>query len=132
MRLCYSARFKFVNLSSVSLQNPRLIPPFEYFGLKGDIERPMAIIDSAAVAAITAPHLLYAFIWFMPDLWRKVFPKPIRAFQLSASILKGKRYHMPVTEYSGNISIASSYTEKNGEYIQKGWCACSVASSSLF
>ena len=50
----------------------------------------MAAIDSAAVAAITAPHLLYAFIWFMPELWRKVFPKPIRAFQLSASILKGR------------------------------------------
>lgn len=50
----------------------------------------MAAIDSAAVAAVTAPHLLYAFIWFMPDLWRKLFPKPIRAFQLSASILKGK------------------------------------------
>ncbi len=50
----------------------------------------LGAVDSLAVAAITAPHLLYAFIWFMPEIWRRFFPKPIRAFQLSASILKGK------------------------------------------
>ena len=49
-------------------------------------------MDSAAVAAITAPHLLYAFIWFMPELWRNIFSKPIRAFQLSATILKGRAF----------------------------------------
>lgn len=50
---------------------------------------PAGAIDCAAVAAITAPHLLYAFIWFMPEIWRQLFPKPIRAFQLFATILKG-------------------------------------------
>ena len=61
----------------------------------------MTAIDSAAVAAITAPHLLYAFIWFMPDLWRKLFPKPIRAFQLSASILKGRQRPLPQARKRG-------------------------------
>ena len=54
----------------------------------------MGAIDSGVVAAITAPHLLYAFIWFLPALWRQVFSKPVRAFQTSATVLKGEAPHM--------------------------------------
>ncbi|CAK0786537.1 hypothetical protein CVIRNUC_009750 [Coccomyxa viridis] len=48
----------------------------------------MGAIDSSVIAAITAPHLLYAFVWFLPALWRQVFSKPVRAFQTSATVLK--------------------------------------------
>ena len=54
----------------------------------------MGAIDSSVIAAITAPHLLYAFVWFLPALWRQVFSKPVRAFQTSATVLKGEGPHM--------------------------------------
>ena len=51
----------------------------------------MAWIDSATVATITAPHLLYAFIWFLPGLWRRGFRKPVKAFEIAASLGKGSQ-----------------------------------------
>ena len=64
----------------------------------------MGAIDSSVIAAITAPHLLYAFIWFLPALWRQVFSKPVRAFQTSATVLKGEGLHMDPYGQLSNLS----------------------------
>lgn len=51
----------------------------------------MAWIDGATVASLTVPHMLYAFIWFLPGYWRQAFPKPVKAFQVAATLGKGVR-----------------------------------------
>ena len=51
----------------------------------------MAASDWAVIASVTAPHLLYAVVWFLPELWSKLFPrKPIAAFKNAALLGKGK------------------------------------------
>jgi hypothetical protein len=41
-------------------------------------------------AAVSAPHFLYAFIWFYPDVWQRLFPKnAVQAFATAGAL--GKR-----------------------------------------
>ena len=41
-------------------------------------------------AALAAPHLLYAFIWFLPHRWMAIFKKrSVEAFETVAWLLKG-------------------------------------------
>ncbi len=49
----------------------------------------MAAVDATTVASLTAPHMLYALIWFLPGLWKRAFSKPVRAFKFAATIGKG-------------------------------------------
>mmetsp|Transcript_37328 Transcript_37328/g.94140 ORF Transcript_37328/g.94140 Transcript_37328/m.94140 type:complete len:193 (-) Transcript_37328:500-1078(-) len=46
-------------------------------------------MDSVLVAALAAPHFLYAFIWFYPNVWRKFAGKDsVDAFALAGLIGK--------------------------------------------
>lgn len=46
----------------------------------------------AVFGAIALPHFLYAYIWFNPEKWMKMFPKsPVDAFATAGAIGKGKR-----------------------------------------
>lgn len=48
--------------------------------------RPSALLVSFCIAL---PHFLYAFIWFRPEQWRKMFPKnPVDAFATAGLIGK--------------------------------------------
>ena len=45
------------------------------------------------VAALAAPHLLYAFIWFFPQKWMKAFDKSsVMVFENFAWMLKGRSF----------------------------------------
>lgn len=40
-------------------------------------------------AAIALPHFLYAYIWFKPDSWMRLFPKnPVDAFATAGALGK--------------------------------------------
>jgi hypothetical protein len=46
--------------------------------------------DWITVAALAAPHFLYAFIWYMPHLWMRAFgKKSVNVFETTAWLLKG-------------------------------------------
>lgn len=41
------------------------------------------------VGALALPHLLYAFIWYMPEVWMKLFKKKsVEVFETCAWLLK--------------------------------------------
>lgn len=41
-------------------------------------------------AAIAAPHFLYAFIWFKPHVWMRLFPKnAVETFAICGLLGKG-------------------------------------------
>jgi len=43
-----------------------------------------------AVGAVAFPHLLYAFIWFFPQIWMHYFKKnSVEVFEAMAWMLKG-------------------------------------------
>jgi hypothetical protein len=54
-------------------------------------------------AALAAPHFLYAFIWFKPYVWMRLFPKnAVDAFATCGLLGKGTcRMRMQQTEDSG-------------------------------
>ncbi|KAK9903233.1 hypothetical protein WJX75_000389 [Coccomyxa subellipsoidea] len=60
----------------------------------------MAWIDATTVASLTGPHLLYAFIWFLPGLWRQGFSKPVKAFQIAATLGKVLQFTAVVAWYT--------------------------------
>jgi hypothetical protein len=42
------------------------------------------------VGALALPHLLYAFIWYFPHMWMRLFGKSsVRVFESMAWLLKG-------------------------------------------
>lgn len=42
------------------------------------------------VVALALPHLLYAFIWYFPHIWMRLFRKSsVRVFESMAWLLKG-------------------------------------------
>ena len=46
--------------------------------------------DWVVIAALASPHILYAFIWFNSDTWRKWFGKSsVEKFETAAWLLKG-------------------------------------------
>lgn len=46
--------------------------------------------DWVVIASLASPHLLYAFIWFNSDTWRKWFGKSsVDKFESVAWLLKG-------------------------------------------
>ncbi len=49
----------------------------------------LSLTNWGVVAALAAPHILYAFIWCLPDLWMKVFKKKsVDVFGTVAWLLK--------------------------------------------
>ena len=47
-------------------------------------------MDWVLVAAISAPHFLYAFLWFFPKAWQSVFGRQAtEAFAMAGAIGKG-------------------------------------------
>ncbi|CAL8465565.1 g5101 [Coccomyxa elongata] len=59
----------------------------------------MAAVDATTVASLTAPHLMYALIWFLPGLWKRVFSKPVKAFKVAATIGKALQFSAVVGWY---------------------------------
>lgn len=50
----------------------------------------LAVSNWGVVAALAIPHILYAFIWFLPGLWMKAFKrKSVEVFETAAWLLKG-------------------------------------------
>ena len=46
--------------------------------------------DWVVIAALASPHILYAFIWFNSDTWRRWFGKSsVEKFETAAWLLKG-------------------------------------------
>lgn len=63
--------------------------------------RPSALLVSFCIAL---PHFLYAFIWFRPEQWRKMFPKnPVDAFATAG--LVGKREYQPAEQHSSSSAL---------------------------
>jgi hypothetical protein len=62
----------------------------------------MAVMDHALIAAVTAPHLLYACIWILPDVWRRAFfPRnSVQAMAYVANALKGSKNHPSSLHYT--------------------------------
>lgn len=59
------------------------------------------ITDVTLLALVAAPHFLYAFIWFLPDAWRRMFgKKSVSAFAFVAYI--GKR-EWPVSIFTDDV-----------------------------
>lgn len=45
----------------------------------------------AAAGALAAPHLLYAYIWFLPKQWQAIFKKrSVETFETVAWLLKSE------------------------------------------
>lgn len=66
--------------------------------------RPSALLVSFCIAL---PHFLYAFIWFRPEQWRKMFPRnPVDAFATAGLI--GKRECQPAAAQQQQRSSSST------------------------
>ena len=52
---------------------------------------PLQASNLAVVGCLAAPHLLYAYIWFLPRQWQAIFKKrSVEAFETLAWLLKSK------------------------------------------
>lgn len=59
-------------------------------GSFGHYTSQMSFLDALTCSCIAAPHLLYAFIWFQPHIWRQRFgSKAVSTFADIAAALKG-------------------------------------------
>lgn len=55
------------------------------------------------VGALALPHLLYAFIWYMPELWMKTFQKrSVEVFETCAWLLKSVQFSSVVLWFVSN------------------------------
>lgn len=62
--------------------------------------------DWATVGILATPHLLYAFIWYMPHLWMKAFgKKSVEYFETIAWILKGTSSEKHVPMFKNHLGI---------------------------
>lgn len=53
---------------------------------------------------LSAPHLLYAFIWFFPRSWQAIFKKrSVEAFETVAWLLKSERRRAPGRPHAAAI-----------------------------
>ena len=59
-------------------------------GLRLDLPLSEDASNYLVVAALASPHVLYAFIWYFPHIWRKQFGKKgVEVFETCAWLLKG-------------------------------------------
>lgn len=69
--------------------------PVQNVGPIPDLCKPVAhyepYMDYVLLAALSAPHFLYAFLWFLPNVWKSMFGKKSVEVFTSAGVLgKGK------------------------------------------
>lgn len=74
-------------------------------------ESPQLLVPGPIItmAAVAAPHFLYAFIWFKPKAWMRMFPKnPVDAFATAGLLGKrecrrrGSCLHAPDSAHAGS------------------------------
>lgn len=60
----------------------------------------------ALVGALALPHLLYAYIWYFPHIWMRLFGRSsVRVFESMAWFLKGTSLVLRVNSHVSRVYV---------------------------